>query len=54
MINAILLQITDAFSSNLTVDGFWTGILGALVISIVSSLLSSFLGDNNEKKKRNK
>ncbi len=54
VINSILLQITDAFSSNLTVDGFWTGILGALVVSVVSSLLSSFLGDGDKKADKHK
>lgn len=54
VINAIMLQITDALTESLTVDGGWTGIVAALVISVVSWALSSFLGDGKDKDKQRK
>ena len=45
VVNAFLLQVTDALTKNLTVDGFWPSVLGALVISIVSWALSIFVPD---------
>ena len=48
VINAALLQITDALTASLTVDGFWPAVLGALVVSVVSWLLELFFGDEDE------
>jgi putative membrane protein len=40
VINAVLLEITDALSSHLTIDSFfWTAIWGALILAIVSVCL---------------
>lgn len=50
VINAAMLQITDALSSNLDVRGFWTSVGGGLVISIVSWALSTFLPDEDKKR----
>jgi putative membrane protein len=47
VVNAIMLQITDALTSGIDVDGFWTSILGAFVISVVSWILSIFLPDDD-------
>lgn len=49
VINAIMLQITDALTSGLNVEGFWTSIGGGLVISVVSWALSSFLSDDDNR-----
>lgn len=49
VINAAMLQITDALTGGLTVDGFWTSVGGGIVISIVSWALSSFLSDDNKR-----
>ena len=49
VINAIMLQITDALTSGLNVDGFWTSIGGGLVISVVSWALSSFLSEDDNR-----
>ena len=46
VINALMLQLTARLSSNLTVAGFMPALGGAVVISIVSWLLSSFVGDD--------
>jgi putative membrane protein len=44
VINAVLLEITDALSSHLTIDSFfWTAIWGALILSIVAMLLQLLL-----------
>ena len=44
VINAVLLEITDALSSHLTIDNFfWTAIWGALILSIVAMLLHLLL-----------
>lgn len=38
IINAILLKLTDALTDHLKIDGFGWALVGALVISVVSSL----------------
>jgi putative membrane protein len=45
VINALMLMLTAALTSSLTVESFWSALLGSLVISIVSMLLSMFLDD---------
>ncbi len=40
LVNALLLQITDALSSHFTIDEFWwTAIWAAIILSIVSVIL---------------
>jgi len=46
VINAGMLLLTAHFSSALEVAGFWPAAIGALLISVVSSLLSAFLPDS--------
>lgn len=43
IINAIILELTDYWMDNITVDGFGVAILAALIISIVSVLLQQVL-----------
>jgi putative membrane protein len=45
VLNALLLELTAYFVKGFTVSGFWPAVGGALVISIVSSLLSLFTAD---------
>jgi len=49
VINTALLMLTSrigqAFGIGLTVDGFWTAVLGSLVISIVSIIMSVIFRD---------
>jgi len=45
LINALLLKMTSAVIPGFEVTGFWPSVLGALVISFVSWLLSAFVGD---------
>ncbi|HCK65351.1 MAG TPA: hypothetical protein DHW49_03725, partial [Anaerolineae bacterium] len=43
-------RIGQALGIGITVDGFWTAVLGSLVISIVSIIMSLFLRDELKKK----
>jgi putative membrane protein len=45
IVNALLLDITDAITSHLTIDHFWwTAIWGALILSFVTVILQLILG----------
>ncbi len=44
IINAVLLLMVSGVISGFEVRGFWTALLGSLVISIVSWLLNVFIG----------
>ena len=54
VINTIMLTLTvwlsgpDVFDLGLTSSGFWTTFLAAIIISIVSGILSTFLKDDRE------
>ena len=54
VINAFILWLTSAVSGSIGigfhVDGFWAAFLGALVVSIVSVLLSIFLRDVSQER----
>lgn len=43
VINAALLGITAALTTHLNIDGFWSAVLGGLLISIFTSLTSRML-----------
>jgi putative membrane protein len=55
IINTVMLLLTSrvgqAFGIGLTVDGFWTAVLGSLVISIVSIIMSIIFRDELKGKK---
>ena len=44
VINAALLFIVSAAYSGLSIDGFWSAIVGGLILSIISALLNAFAG----------
>jgi putative membrane protein len=50
VINAALFYLVAALGVGLTVDGFWSAFLGALVLSIVSFILSSVVGGTTVKR----
>ena len=56
VVNTIVLLLTSsigqAFNLGLTVDGFWPALLGSIVISIVSMLLSLILHDELKGRKK--
>ena len=53
VINAVILLLTSALSGSLGlgfhVDGFWAAFLGALVVTLVSVLLSVFVRDSPDR-----
>ena len=48
VINAFLLMMTSGVTGGLVVDGFGSALLGSLIISVVSWLLSSFINDQGQ------
>ena len=48
VINAFLLQMTSGVIGGLVVAGFGSALLGSLIISVVSGLLSSFINSRGE------
>ena len=56
VINACIMLLTswvaDRVELGWHVDGFWTAVLGALIVSIVSFFLNAFVPDRNEKRRR--
>lgn len=48
VINALMLWLTSWLSGALTVDGFITAFLGALIISIVSTVLNWIIPDRGK------
>jgi putative membrane protein len=56
VINALMLMLTSALSGafglGFHVEGFWSALVGALVISIVSAVLSMFLPDRKRERDR--
>ena len=50
IINAAILSIADALTGAITVDGFWSAILGAIVISVVSWIAGGLFSDRDDKR----
>jgi putative membrane protein len=48
IINAFLLKMVSGVIPGFDIQGFWPAILGALVISIVSWLLNSVIGERGQ------
>lgn len=46
VVNAITLGITDWLTTAIDIDGFWTTLLAALVISLVSWALSAAISED--------
>ncbi len=42
-VNAAMFLLTDHWSDSLTIDGFWWAFAGALIVSVVSSVISRVL-----------
>jgi putative membrane protein len=55
VINALMLMLTSwlagVFGFGWEVDGFWTAVLGALIVSIVSWVLNTFVPDKGEQRR---
>jgi putative membrane protein len=56
VINALMLLLTswisDQFSLGWTVNGFWTAVLGSIIVSIVSFVLNAFIPDRDDDRRR--
>jgi len=56
VINALLLLLTSWIARQIGfgwhVEGFWTAVLGALIVSVVSWVLNTFLHDRDEDRER--
>jgi putative membrane protein len=55
VINALMLLLTswlsDQFNLGWSVDGFWTALLGSIIVSIVSFVLNAFIPDKDERRR---
>jgi putative membrane protein len=55
VINACIMLLTSWVASNVGlgwhVDGFWTAVFGAIIVSVVSFLLNAFVPDGNERRR---
>lgn len=56
VINAALLGITAALTSHLDIDGFWSAVFGALLISVFTALTGRLLPghDNRDDRRRHR
>lgn len=45
IINALMLKMASGIISGFEVQGFWTAVIGSLIISVISWLLNSFISD---------
>ena len=45
VINALMLKMASGVIHGFNVQGFWTAILGSMIISLISWLLNSFISD---------
>ncbi|SDS79933.1 phage holin family protein [Microlunatus soli] len=56
VINALMLLLTSwlsgLFNIGWHVDGFWTAVLGGLIVAVVSWVLNAFVPDKNEDRRR--
>lgn len=56
VINALMLKLTSwlsgLFDLGWHVEGFWTAVLGGLIVAVVSWLLNAFLPDKDEDRRR--
>jgi len=50
VVNAALLMLTAQILDDFTVSGFWTAVLGSIVISIVTMILGGVLQDGEKRR----
>jgi putative membrane protein len=55
VINACIMLLTSWVATNVGlgwhVDGFWTAVFGAIIVSVVSFFLNAFVPDRNERRR---
>lgn len=47
VINALIILLTDYFMDSMYVDGFWWALLFSILLSLVTSLFSTFFESND-------
>lgn len=53
VVNALMLMLTSWLAGpRFEVAGFWSALLGSIIISLVSMLLSAFLGESRRKESK--
>ena len=56
VINALMLLLTswisDQFNLGWSVEGFWTAVLGSIIVSIVSFIVNAFIPDRDDQRRR--
>jgi putative membrane protein len=52
LINVLMLYVTDWLVPDFEIDTFWWGVLAAIIVSFVNMLLSPFLPDPYENRRR--
>jgi putative membrane protein len=50
VVNAVMLLLTAQLLDDFTVSGFWTAVLGSIVISIVTMILGGVLQDGEKRR----
>ncbi|RKT01642.1 phage holin family protein [Chryseobacterium defluvii] len=45
VINAVIILIADYFIDSMVVDGFWWALIFSIALSIITSLVNSFVSD---------
>ena len=48
VINAVMLKMASGVIGGFDVQGFWTAVFGALLISVISFLLNTFISETGE------
>jgi len=50
VVNAVLLLITSRLLESFEVSGFWTAVLGSIVISVVTMIMGAVLTDDEKRR----
>jgi putative membrane protein len=48
VVNAVILKLTAFFVGGLQVEGFWTAVFGALLLSLFNMVLTAFITDRGD------
>jgi len=48
VVNGISLSLVGFFTPGVTVEGFWPAVIGAIVLSLVSSLIDNFVNKESD------
>ena len=48
VVNAAMLWLTGWLTDSLDVEGFWSSVFGALIVSVVSAVLGVFVPDDDD------